>query len=754
MTFEEGMKEIEKLIINNIFEYMKIGDFPVIQPNIFLKAVFIVELFADKGNDNKLYDYHNKTIENYVIECTKKLSSGNINLDEYFFYTKNINFLIYWMNRIFGYLDRWYTKVKVKVSLSEGAMKIYKSILFEKLKSKIFIEIDRLINEERKGNIESRNKIKKILEIFNDLNLKHPQIINEKNEIKWINKYNDNDIIELTIQDIWINDFFCEDTRKFVEAKAKNDLKNMSITEYILSELAYLEKEDIILDNYIAPQYHKKINEINYKYLITNALEEIIPLDNNVKDLLLSEKTEKKNNLYKLIKLIPKSIDPIISEFDIYIKNKYNEIFKDEELLKDYKKFIFELIKFKKEMNNFVKEHFKDIIYFQDINNKTFSSFMKKEKFVKELCKYIDYCMKIGFKGKSEEEIENTLNGIILLFKCLNSKLEFQLEFEKNLSERLLKNESLSIITEQKFISKLKEESGVTYVIKMSGMINDLEKNKINIELYKSLDHKGSPNDIKLNVIVVSQNAWDIRKKLLEKIILPKYLLSCLEDFETFYISRYKGQKLIWCLGLSKVEIQYLYLENKNISKSTLPQLLTLLLLEQKGELSLEMISQLLGCHSSIIINDIQGLIYNTSFNQNHSADKGIIIGNFNGEIEEFKENDKICINKNFICSKLRFTTLPNKKKKSAEEIKKEEIEENKIIKRYENNILQAILTRIMKNRIGQKTTHSWLVEETAKQIDLFNAQPQQIKENIEKLIEKNIIKRSEEDRNCYIYIA
>ena len=316
------------------------------------------------------------------------------------------------MNRIFGYLDRWYTKVKVKVFLSEGVMKIYKSILFEKLKSKIFIEVDRLINEERKGNIESKNKIKKFLEIFNDLNLEHPQIIKEKNEIKWINKYNDNDIKKPLIQDIWINDYFCEDTRKFVEAKAKNDLKNMSITDYILSVLAYLEKENIILDNYIDPQYHNKINEINYKCLITNSLKEIIPLDNYIKDLLLGEKTEKKNNLYKLIKLIPKSIDPIISEFDIYIKNKYNEIFKDEELLKDYKKYIIELIKFKKETNNFVKEHFKNIIYFQDINNKTFSSFMKKEKFVKELCKYIDYCMKIGFKGKSEKEIENNLNGI------------------------------------------------------------------------------------------------------------------------------------------------------------------------------------------------------------------------------------------------------------------------------------------------------------------------------------------------------
>jgi len=46
------------------------------------------------------------------------------------------------------------------------------------------------------------------------------------------------------------------------------------------------------------------------------------------------------------------------------------------------------------------------------------------------------------------------------------------------------------------------------------------------------------------------------------------------------------------------------------------------------------------------------------------------------------------------------------------------------------------------------------LVNEASKQIDLFRAQPLQIKENIEKLIEKNIMKRSEKDRTCYEYIA
>jgi hypothetical protein len=59
-----------------------------------------------------------------------------------------------------------------------------------------------------------------------------------------------------------------------------------------------------------------------------------------------------------------------------------------------------------------------------------------------------------------------------------------------------------------------------------------------------------------------------------------------------------------------------------------------------------------------------------------------------------------------------------------------------------------------MKGRIGQKTTHNFLVLEVSKQIELFQAQPPQIKERIECLIEKGILKRNEGDRNCYDYVA
>ena len=147
-------------------------------------------------------------------------------------------------------------------------------------------------------------------------------------------------------------------------------------------------------------------------------------------------------------------------------------------------------------------------------------------------------------------------------------------------------------------------------------------------------------------------------------------------------------------------------------------------------------------------------MVYNPNFNPQGDPNKGIIVGTFNAQTKEFKESDTIEINKNFVISKIKFNTLPLPQKKTQEQVKLQEVEEAKIIRKYQENIIQATVTRIMKSRIGQPTSHVWLVGETSKQIDLFKAQPQQIKENIEKLIEKNVIKRSDADRTCYEYIA
>ena len=74
-------------------------------------------------------------------------------------------------------------------------------------------------------------------------------------------------------------------------------------------------------------------------------------------------------------------------------------------------------------------------------------------------------------------------------------------------------------------------------------------------------------------------------------------------------------------------------------------------------------------------------------------------------------------------------------------------------LKNYQNIIVDSNMTRIMKGRIGQKTSHAFLVSELVKQIELFQVQPPLIKERAEALIEKGIIKRLD-DPNFYEYIS
>ena len=752
-------KELEKEMIKGILEYVRNGTFPNNSPNSYMNAYTIVQSMSDLGDaeSEALFNYYNKTIQGYIEDCYKIVSKESKTqlIDSFIKQTENINFLIYWMNRIFTYLDRFYTKAKNKNTLSKNAINLYKTYLFDPLQDEIFREVNKLIKDDRNCNTESRPKIKIVLKIMYDIDLLLPKIMKENNKILWIpEKGNENNISDTEYQDKWYNDFFKNETIKFAKDKGNSDIHNMSAPEYVLSQLKYINEEYERQSEYINPKYHGKINEINFKYLVGENAEELSRMDTGIPYMFTNKRNEELTKTFQLFKLFPKSLDVITAAFQPYIRKRGEEINENKEVTKDPKKFIPELISLKKEMDNLVADCFENHPQFQDKKNKAFSLFMVKDLYAKQLSNYTDFCMKIGFKGKSQEEIENTLNDIIGLFKCLNSKLLFQMETNKKMSDRLIKNTSLSTNTEKNFISKLKQESGVTYVSKMMEMMNDLEKNKKEVEAYKLSSSKGQPNGIKFNIQVVSQSAWEINKKSMEKIELPKFLSYCMDDFENFYLKKHSGQKLMWCLGLSKVEIQFLFLKNKNISVSTLPQYLTLLKLEQYQTLTIGKVAEFLGCGVNTILTDIHGLVFNPSYNPQGQPEKGVIVGSFNAKTKDFKETDTISINKNFVVARQKFQTLPLAVKKTAAEVKETELEEAQITKRYQDNILQATLTRIMKSRIGQVTSHVWLINEAAKQIDLFKAQPQQIKENIEKLIEKNIIKRSEKNRTCYEYIA
>ena len=761
--YEKSKKEMENIMINSLLLYVKDGTIPKGNNSTHMTCYNTIYNFTDSGYGDELLNFHNSKIEEAANGCYERIKnlSGFDFIDSFIDCNNKLNSLIFSMSRIFMYTsnnhlkgtdDKNNVRKYPEDDVSEFSMKIYKENFFDKLKNKIFSSLNEiLIRDERNGNNEFRIKLISIMKTLQCMDYSKPRIFKISETSKnWKEEEKDTTKIKLAYQDEWFK-YFESETIKYIRNKAERDIKNNSAPEYVKCELKYLDEEDERLDSYVYGGYHARIKEINYEYLIKNNAQQIVDMDTGINNMFKTKKKDELNEVYQLFSFYPECLKLIQSSFRAYIRERLLALYNDKEFSKDPKKFVPALIDLKKEMDEIVVLCFANDNDFQDQENKEFSVLMSKDHYPKQLANYADFCMRNGFKGKSEEEIEGTLNDIISIFKNINSKLVFQSETEKKMSDRLIKGLSINMNAEKMLISKLKQENGVTYVSKMNEMISDLEKNKAEYEGYKLSKSHGAPGGIKFNIQVISQSAWDINKSNMEKIEVPLFLQNCIDDFQSFYLGRHQQTKLIWCLSLSRIEIQYLYLQNKNISTSTLPQFLALYYLEQKGNLKLETIATLLGCNVKKVIYDIRGLIFNPSFNPKGTTDKGVILSNIDEKTKEFKPSTEISINRKFSVNRQKFNTLPLPQKKTADEIKASEMEEAQIIKKYQDNILQATVTRIMKSRIGQETSHVWLVGEASKQVDLFKAQPQQIKENIEKLIEKNIIKRK---GASYEYIA
>ena len=236
--FKVVKAEVKNEMIDNIHEYLKNGTFPNKKPNAYMTAYTAVQTHADIGDKEcaMLLEYHNGVIRDYIQDCLNDLSKEtNVNLiDAFIKHTEHITFLSYWMNRIFCYLDRFYTKAKCKITLAKNALTLYTENFFNQFRNNIFIEVNKLIREDRQGIREYRPKIKIVMRIIKDLDYEFPKLIKENNKISWIQEKENSKGTEIAIQNDWYENYFLGDTLKFSRDKGKGDVQILYSPEYIL----------------------------------------------------------------------------------------------------------------------------------------------------------------------------------------------------------------------------------------------------------------------------------------------------------------------------------------------------------------------------------------------------------------------------------------------------------------------------------------------------------------------------------------
>jgi hypothetical protein len=125
----------------------------------------------------------------------------------------------------------------------------------------------------------------------------------------------------------------------------------------------------------------------------------------------------------------------------------------------------------------------------------------------------------------------------------------------------------------------------------------------------------------------------------------------------------------------------------------------------------------------------------------------------FKDKSPKFEPTEEIKVNDAFKNPSLKLNFIPKKthKKKTVSEKSDVQSAVEQEIKIERQHVLDAIIVRIMKAR--KTESHQPLIQEVMKQVTLFKPQPAMIKEAIERLIEKEYLKRDEEERSRYIYI-
>ncbi|KAG8918581.1 hypothetical protein FRC01_001784, partial [Tulasnella sp. 417] len=244
----------------------------------------------------------------------------------------------------------------------------------------------------------------------------------------------------------------------------------------------------------------------------------------------------------------------------------------------------------------------------KDFVNKNAATGTSTTKSPELLAKHADALLRKSNKVSRDEELEDALNKVMILFKYIEDKDVFQTLYTTKLSKRFMHGVSVSGNAEASMIAKLKEACGVKYTNKLQRMLTDVSLSKKLTEIFKekmAQTDGESELDVSFSVMVLGIHFWPLTAPTHE-FVIPKDILPT-------------GRKLTWLWNYSKNELRTNYLKEQYILTCSSYQMAILVqyndhetlslgeLLELTG-ISKESLVQLLGVlvKAKILINEEQ----------------------------------------------------------------------------------------------------------------------------------------------------
>lgn len=549
---------------------------------------------------------------------------------------------------------------------------------------------------------------------------------------------------------------FIETAREYYARLAGRESQVLDLTAYIKECVAQIEKASA------------KCGEFNLEYSTKRELILVVDAEmignyvalltdkERLRVLLSREDTETLQTLYRLLDRICDPGKALKEGWEAYIVDQGTYIVQDKDRGSEMVQRLLDLrgtlnaiwtgpLKKNETLGFSLRESFSVFI-----NPRKEASIKENPKPAEMIAKYVDQLLRNGIKNippvagvihtatDDDSALAHRLDLVLDLFRFVQGKDVFEAFYKKDLARRLLLGRSASDDAEQLMLSKLKNECGACFTNNLEAMFKDMNLSRESVASFNSTK-VGSEyfRKVELHVNILSQAAWPSYPET--PVTIPSAHAQHLEAFAKFYTSKHQGRKLTWRHALSHCVLVADFENGRRELSLSAFQAVVLLAFNEVpgvGTLRYRDLKTATGLSDPELKRTLQSLA---------CGKMRVLLKSPKGR--DVFGTDKFQVNAGFTAQQYRVKINQIQLKETKEEIK-ETHERVEMDRKYET---QAAIVRIMKSRRTIK--HVELIQQTIEQTkERGNLDVTSIKQNIEKLIEKDYMERGEGD--TYLYVA
>ncbi|BDA49097.1 Cullin-3 [Coccomyxa sp. Obi] len=620
---------------------------------------------------------------------------------------------------ILMYMDRIYVKHQNKAPVTQLGLDLWRDCVVRRrgIRERMLAMLLDLIHRERTGDIIDRALLRAITTMLMDLGA---------------NVYSED-----------FEQHFLLKAAEFYQVEAQEYLGSCTCSEYLRKAERRLVEETERTQNYLDPSSEPKITRVVENELFKKQMRALVDMEGSgLVPMLQQDKYEDLGRMYSLFRRVEGGLDLMRSVLGDHIKDTGRALINDPERTKDPVDFVHKLLEEKDKYDRIIGAAFNNDKSFHNVLNTAFEHFLNLSPRAPEyISLFMDDQLRKALKGSNEDDVDATLDRVMMLFRYLQEKDVFEKYYKQHLAKRLLSGRAVSDEAERSLLVKLKTECGYQFTSKLESMFTDIKTSRDTMQDYKASRRaagSSDDSDIDLSVQVLTTGSWPTQTAA--KCNLPRELERCCEEFKAFYLASHSGRKLSWQTNMGHADMKATFGEKRHELNVSTYQMVILLLFNEADSLSYRDIQSATSIPPGDLKRSLQSL----------ACVKGKNVLRKEPMSKEIGESDMFLYNAGFHSKfyKVKIGTVSAQKETEPEKQEtRQKVEEDR------KPQIEAAVVRIMKAR--RVLDHNSIVAEVTRQLSArFLPNPTVIKKRIESLIEREFLERDPNDRKLYRYLA